>query len=262
MLPLSADAFPQSSAALAAALERGFAQHGIVMRDVTVTGEGFPAIDELAIDLTGASLSRNFRVPGTRSLGEAVRVESLRIAGNPVRFENTPVTLQFAASQAVFEMGGEPGNGSLNLAEARDGTVLLSVSKDALEALLHEYASRLAASKGIEIATTQVRFASHGPRSLSFVAEVTAKVFVMTAAVTLSGNLDLDDRLTARVSGLRLGGDGMVTRLAGSYVQPQLDKIEGRTFPLLAFSPAGLKLRDVEISAGDVLEIKAVFGSA
>ena len=39
----------------------------------------------------------------------------------------------------------------------------------------------------------------------------------------------------AKVRVLSLGGDAMVTKLAGGYIRPHLDRLEGRAFPLLAY---------------------------
>jgi hypothetical protein len=97
---------------------------------------------------------------------------------------------------------------------------------------------------------------------VSFRAEVTAKVFVMTAALALTGRIAIDDALNAKISDLKLDGDGMILKLAGSFAKPHLDRLEGRVFPLLAFAPGGLNLRNVEITAGERLRVHAVFGAA
>jgi hypothetical protein len=40
-----------------------------------------------------------------------------------------------------------------------------------------------------------------------------------------------------------------------------LQELEGRTFHLLAFSPGGLKLRDLQLSVSPALHLQAKFGS-
>ena len=81
------------------------------------------------------------------------------------------------------------------------------------------------------------------------------------ATVTLSGDVDLDEQLTARLSNLRFSGDGMVANLAGGFIRPKLATLEGRTFPLMSFALGEITLRDVQLQAGETLRLSAQFGS-
>jgi hypothetical protein len=118
-----------------------------------------------------------------------------------------------------------------------------------------------AAKQGADVKKTKLMLKQDGPRTVSFRAEVTAKVFIMSATLALTGKLEIDDDFYARVSGLALDGDAMVTNLAGSFLRPRLEKLEGSVFPLLAFLPAGLMLRDIEVSVAPALHVQARFGS-
>jgi len=102
---------------------------------------------------------------------------------------------------------------------------------------------------------------NQGPRTLAFRGEVTAKMFLMTAELTLTGQIDVDAGLNARFSRLKLGGDGMITKIANGFIRPKLDHLEGRVISLLAFSLGDLRLRDIEVSTGKKLVIRAAFGS-
>ena len=117
----------------------------------------------------------------------------------------------------------------------------LAVAQDALENLLHRLAKGAAEKQGVEVKKTTLELTARGPRALSFRCTVTAKMFVMSAD-------------------LSLGGDAMITKLVAGFARPQLDKLEGRVIPLLALAPGGLPLRDVEISTRDGLEVRAKFG--
>jgi hypothetical protein len=54
----------------------------------------------------------------------------------------------------------------------------------------------------------------------------------------------------------------MILKLAAGFARPHLDRLEGRTFPLMTFTPAGLSLRDVEMTVGETLRVSAHFGTA
>jgi hypothetical protein len=120
----------------------------------------------------------------------------------------------------------------------------------------------LAERQGVEVQETRLKLTSQGPRTLSFRGDVTAKMFIMTAALTLTGQIDVDAELNARFSRLTLSGDSMVTKIASGFIRPKLDALEGRVISLLALSLGDLHLRDIEVSASETLLIRAVFGRA
>jgi hypothetical protein len=86
-------------------------------------------------------------------------------------------------------------------------------------------------------------------------------MFVMSASLSLDGRAEIDGKLNAGLTGLTLGGDAMITKLAGSYVRPYLDRLEGRDFPLLSFSLGRLKVQDVELVVGPTMKIQARLGT-
>lgn len=261
MLPLTAENFPATPDALAAALTGGFAARGVAGAEARAEGASLAALSALRIGLTGARFSRGFRVPGTPAAGSAaVMAERLEIVGAPLDFEGTPLTVQVEADGAELSFAGLPADGALMLDAAASGRVSLAIGHAALETLLHGLAKAAAEKQGVEIKKTKLELTARSPRALAFRAVVAAKLFVMSAELSLSGSLDVDDELDARVSGLTLGGDAMITKLAAGFVRPQLDKLEGRVFSLRALAPGGMPLRDVEIATRDGLEIRARFG--
>ena len=261
MLPLAAEKFPATPDELAAALTAGFAARGVAVEKVSAEGEALDALAVLTVGLAGAKFTRGFRVASTPVAdAAAVVVERLEIVGAPVDFEGTPLEVRVEAVDAELRFAGVSGDGALVLAAAAGGSVALRVAHAALENLLHGLAKDAAEKQGVEVKKTRLELTARGPRALAFRCAVTAKMFVLSADLSLSGNLDVDEQLNARVSGLTLGGDAMITKLAAGFVRPQLDKLEGRVIPLRALAAGGLPLRDVEISMRDGLEVCAKFG--
>lgn len=261
MLPLAAEKFPASPDELASALSRGFAARGVTGQSVRAEGATLAALTALRIDLTGASFTRDFRVSTAPAEESAtVRAGRIEIAGEPLEFEGTPLRLRVAAADAELRFAGSPGDGALVLASASGGSLEVAVGQSALEALVHRLAKAAAEKQGLEIRQTKLELTSRGPRALSFRCTVTAKVFVMTADLSLDGNLEVDEQLTARLSGLTLGGDAMITKLAAGFAKPHLEKLEGRSFSLLTPALGGLQLRDVEMTTREGLEVSAKFG--
>jgi hypothetical protein len=77
----------------------------------------------------------------------------------------------------------------------------------------------------------------------------------------ITGQLDLDEELNARVSGLDCTGDGAIASVACGVLKPHLQKIDGREFPLMSLPLGEVRLRDVQLAVGDKLSVTADFGS-
>jgi len=262
MLPLAGETIPTNADELAAALQRGFESHGLVPHKIMAEGKTYPALARLSVDLTGAETTRESRPPTVPANADdpVLEIAHLELFGEPLYFEKTPLEVRVEGDQVKVRVAGDPQNASLVPESAATGTVSVKVAKEALEALLKSVVSELAAKQGLEVKKTKLDLTQEGARSVVFRAEVTAKVFIMNATLALTGRLDIDDAFNARLSGLGLDGDSMVVNLAGSYLRPRLQELEGRVFPLLAFSPGGLKLRNIELAVTPALQLRARFG--
>jgi hypothetical protein len=260
MLPLAGSALPTSSQTLAEAVRTGLAAHGIAAAEVAARGD-WPALDTFAIDLTGASLATKPSFP--RQAAEiadrfSVREFSLRAA--PAQIRDVPVTLDLTGHQATFSLARADAEGSLRLSGATEGHVAVQITREALEQLVHQLASDAAKQHGVQIKQTRLTVTSRGPRAVSIAAEVTAKAFIATATVTISGDADVDENFVARLSNLRFGGEGMIANLAAGAIRPTLAALEGRTFPLLSLAGDALRLRDVQVEVGETIRLAAQFG--
>lgn len=263
MLPLLAETIPTNAPALAAALAQGLQDHGLSPRKVEAEGGTFPRVDLVRIDLSGAQVTRDMRLPeAAGTAGAELEIGRLELIGAPVFLEKAAVELNLLAErvQSRVEMTGD--RGCLGLRSAAAGNVSVEATREALEALVHAIAVEAAAKQGLEVKKTKLTFTQEGPRAVAFRAEVTVKVFVMSASLALSGRLRIDDEMNARFSDLTLDGDGIILKLAGGYARPHLDRLEGRVFPLLAFTAGGLRLRNLEMTAGETLRVRAEFGAA
>ena len=261
MLPLVADSLPASTDELIAALRRGFEAHGLTPRAIDGQGAEFPQLTGLSIDLTGSELTKE-NLPSVVEGGgtQSVSVGDFQLFGEPIYFMKTPLQVRITAEKVQMIIVGAPQEGSLKLESAAAGKVSVATTKAALETLLLSVVSEAASKQGVTVKETKLTLKQEGPRAVTFRAEVTAKVFIMNASLALTGRLDVDDAFNARLSSLGLDGDPMVTGLAGSFLRPRFQQLEGRDFPLLAFSPGGLKLRNIEVSVNPELELHAQFG--
>ena len=261
MLPIAGETFPATADELIVALQHGFESRVVTPRAIHAEGGEFPELGKLSIDLTDAQFSRETQLgsdsgPNCGSL----MVGRFVMFGAPLYFEETPVEARLEGYTVQLSITGEPPTGSLLLETAAMGAVSVKVTIQALEGLLQTVAGEAAAKQGIEVKKTKLTLKQEGPRAVSFRAAVTAKVFVMNADLALTGRLEIDDAFNARLSSLALDGDAMVTGLAGNFLRPRLQQLESRVFPLFAFLPAGLNLRDITVSVAPALHVQAHFG--
>jgi hypothetical protein len=261
MLPLAGSRFPTSHHELKDAISRGLLHYGITAREVSVEGGTFPAVDSLRVDLTGARVTRELRLASSAKMGtERMQVGKTRVIAEPMYFEKAPLNLDLSADHAILSLGATASSTAvLTLAAAENGEITLTTRRRDLEVFVQELVQSVAGRQGVEIKSTQLQLDSRGPRSLTFRAEVKAKMFIMTANVVVSGDLDIDDLLNARFAHLTCTGDGMVATAATTLVRPYFKKLESRVFPLLAFSLGDVKVRDVSLETGETLRLHARF---
>jgi hypothetical protein len=89
-----------------------------------------------------------------------------------------------------------------------------------------------------------------------------ARKLFLSASIRITGQLDLDGELNAKISGLKCEGDGAIAAVACGVLDPHLRKLDGREFPLMSLPLGEIRLRDVRLAVGDKLSVTAEFGSA
>jgi hypothetical protein len=150
----------------------------------------------------------------------------------------------------------------LLLHSAANGHIEISTLTSDLEALIAEVAKTEAAKHGVTIDGVQLLLRSQSSRSLAAEVRLRAKKLFLSASMKITGQLDLDEELNARVSGLDCTGDGAIASVACGVLKPHLQKIDGREFPLMSLPLGEVRLRDVRLAVGDKLSVTAEFGSA
>ena len=261
MLPLAGPNFPASLEELSAALRAGFSARGIAAREIRATGE-WPRVAELAIDLSGAQFSRATELPkSTSGSHPGVSIESLTISAAPFFFEKTPAHLELHANQAECGFARDAsGESFLTLTRTAAGSFSIEAQRADLASALKIVAGGVLEKQGAQVKSAHLELLDRGPQSLGFRAEITAKAFVMTARVVVTGHLDLDDQLNLRIRELAVTGDGMIASIATGFLRPRFAEIEKRVIPLAAYSFAGVALHGAQLSGGNSLRIEARFG--
>jgi hypothetical protein len=232
---------------------------------VTIREVSYPHLASLDVSLDGARL-RGQPPPVPSPGGEstpALTVDSFTAKGSALSVG--PAAIDFSIEAQHLDLHGAhgpDGNVVLVLHQAANGRIELSSSLSDLKALIAEIAKAEAARHGVVIDNVQLLLRSNSPRSLAAEVRLRAKKIFLSASLRITGQLDLDEELNARISGLDCTGDGAIASVACGVLNPQLKKINGREFPLMSLPLGEVRLRDVRIAVDGKLTITAEFGSA
>ncbi|MDB5296236.1 MAG: hypothetical protein JWO31_2219 [Phycisphaerales bacterium] len=267
MFPLAGKAFPTGADELTDSIRDALAEVLTLPKKgvpVTVDAPDYPKVKRLVVNLDGASVSATEPPPKPELTGKrqpGLRVKALEVSGRPVRYESSQVEFGLTAEDVGLAFAKDKsGRPLLVLTDAAAGKVDARVAAADIQTLALAAASAAAAQQGIKVQSVDVDLRQEGKRSVVADVRVKAKKMMVSGVVRITARLDVDDALTATVSGLNCTGEGVVGSLVAGVVQPKLKAHEGHKVPLVAFSLGDVTLRDLTIDVKDGLRVAARFG--
>jgi hypothetical protein len=265
MFPLYTATFPSSAADLQRLLNESLQRIFVAESDpVTVRERSYPHLDALNISLNGARLRADPPHPPIVS-GEtspALKIDQLTLSASPLSLGPAAVNLSVSAREVQVGQGKDPNNQIvLSLESAADGNIEISVRQSDLEALTAKLAQNQASKQGITIDNVQLKLRQESAHSIAAEVRLRARKLFLQASIRVTGQLDLDDQLNLKISGLNCTGDGGMATLACGILTPYLQKIDGQEFPLMSIPCGQVRLRDVQLAVDENLTITAQFGS-
>ena len=265
MFPLNTKTFPASAAELARQLSDSVRNLFALTRDpIELRDKSYPHLDSLTVTLDGAVISeRPPAIPSVTSPSQpALSIDLFNVNGSPISVGPASIDFRLQANGVDLHRANDPdGNVVLLLHNAADGRVEISIAVSDLEALIAEVAKAEAGKHGVNIDDVQLTLRSRDARSLAAEVQLRAKKIFLSATLRITGQLDLDQHLNARISGLDCTGDGTIASVACGVLKPHLQKLDGREFPLMSLPLGEVRLRDVQIAVDEKLSVTAEFGS-
>jgi len=266
MFPLNTDTFPASATELARRLNESLrGLFGLSRDPVEIHAKSYPHLESLVVSLDGAVLpERPPAMPSVASSSKpALTIDSFRVNASPLSVGPALVDFQLVAQGVDLHRAiDRSGHLLLLLHNAANGRVEIAAAVSDLETLIAEVAKAEAGRHGVNIESVQLSLRSRSSRSLAAEVRLRAKKLFVSASLRITGQLDLDEQLNARISGLDCTGDGAIASVACGILKPHLQKLDGREFSLLSLPLGEVRLRDVRIAVGEKLSVNAEFGSA
>lgn len=265
MFPLYTKTFPTDADALRALLNASIQRVFTGAPEaVGVKEKKFPALAHIRLCLDRAKLREN-PPPPPRTTGKtspALSADELEIAGTDLSVGPAKVDLTLRAQNVELNQATD-ANGEIVLAlqRATAGVVEVGLDKAELERAIAAVAKQEAGKQGVSIDDVKLTLRARGSRSVDGEVQLRGRKLFFSTVIRIAATLDLDDELIARVSGLTCKGDGTVGALACGVLAPHLQKLDGRSFPLMALPLGEVRLRDVRLAAGERISVTAEFGS-
>jgi len=266
MFPLKTNHFPDNAAELKRLLEESLRDLFTLAREpIELREKAYPHLETLNISLDGARLPDRPPPVPTAAGPSAPALIVDRFAVNGAGMQVGPAAVDFrlvARDLQLHQATDRDGRVVLLLHNAAEGSIETSIATSDLEALIADVARAEAGKHGVNIDSVELSLRSRGPRSLSAEVRLRAKKLFVSASLRITGQLDLDEQLNAKISGLDCVGDGAIASVACGILKPHLQKLEGREFPLMSLPLGEVRLRDVRIAVDGKLSVTAEFGSA
>jgi hypothetical protein len=265
MFSLLQKEMPVSARELTDALEASLRRVLDVPQEAVSVRGGYPEVDEIAVNLSGASLRRNqVRPVFPAGAGEpAVTARHFRLAAHPLTFGSAAIDLELDAHDLVLHQNrGPDSNIFLLLHRAENGRVAISIPAQELETLIAEVAKSEAGKRGVVIEDVLLNLTSRGSRSLAADLRVQARKLFLRTTIRITGQLQIDDQLVAQISGLSCSGEGATGALVCGALTPHLQKLQTHRLPLMALPLGEVQLRDIRLDTADGIRVTAEFGAA
>jgi hypothetical protein len=265
MFPLLTKIFPPDAEALRLALEESLLRVVIPTAPmVTIDEKSYPDLAAIRVSLDGARAGQHLPPRPATPVGPVepgLRVASLEISGRPILVQRAKVQLACTARDVQLGQGrDEDGNVLLLLENAAEGNVEVAIARADLEAIVLAGAKEAAAQQGVTVEQVRIELRARTERALDVLVQVRAKKLFLGATVRISGRVEIDEQLRARLSGLECVGEGTLGRLACGFIEPHLQRLNDREYPLMALPLGEVKMRGVRIAAGNELRVSALFG--
>jgi hypothetical protein len=264
MFPLKTATLPSSAEALERLLNESLrGLFAVEVDPVRIRDASYPTLAEITVSLDGARLRpdppRPELISGETSPALQVHRFSVRAFGLSVG----PVTvdLSISAREVHLSQGRNPNDEIvLALHAATEGKIEISAPLADLEEVIAKIAKGEAGKHGVTIENVQLNARATSSRSLEVEVRLRARKLFLGASIQVTGQLDLDSNLNAKISCLKCQGDGAIASIACGVLDPHLQKLEGREFPLMSLPLGEVSLRDVRLAVSDKLSVTAEFG--
>lgn len=267
--PLTTTALPSNREGLIDAIAGGLKGRLVLPEDaeaVIAEGGNYPMLQRLTVDLTGAKIDTDRKVPKLKPRGPiqaAVFAHEFEFKAQPVNIDGAKIDLNVQARQVQLGLQRDKQNQPiLIVAAARDGQVNCETTNQDLSTIFKASANEKGKKFGLTVQKAKLELASDHAHDLKADLRLASHLLVVPISLHFTAKVDVDDRGNAHLSNLTCDGDDLAGTLITQFIRPALAEYNNRTMPLIAFPTDKIRLRDVNVQVeGDTVRVAAAFGS-
>jgi hypothetical protein len=279
MIPLGHQALPTTTTELGEAIEAGvrrvlradtaapLAVHVLTLPDENAVSGVLQAVH---VDLSGVEVSGARDItPRTFTSWTPLLVQNLSVTGSPALVRALPVTLRVEASglplkQAIAEDGETwviadtdevPVDG-----KPAEADLVASVTVDDIEQVSRQELERIVTARGFNLKKYALAIHPTGSRGISVEVDATVGKSLLSAKVSVTATIRIDDDLTLRISDVALTSGNPIVAALVTPVAARLTPYNGRSVALGDYSFAGARLTSLDLDAGSSIRVNAAFG--
>ncbi len=265
MFPLYAKKFPDNADDLTSLLNESVTQifSGVDV-PVTLRDKKYPHLSEIKITLDGATLRSDPPSPPSikGKSSPALELDKLHLGASQITLGPAVADLRLdARGVQLHQAKDKSGEIVLVLHSATEGDIEINADKSVIEEAIATVAKQEAGKHGVTIDQVQLSVTSRSARGVDAEVQVRARKLFFSTIIRIAAKLDLDDELNATLSDVSCNGEGAIGSMACGFLGPHLEKVNGRTYPLMALPLGEVRLRDVRMKAGKRLTVTAEFGA-
>jgi hypothetical protein len=280
MIPLGHQALPTTTTELGQVIEGGvrrllrldaadpIAVHVLTLPDPHAeTG----TVQAVHIDLSGAEVSRARDItPRTFASWEPLLVQNVSVTGSPTIVRSLPVTLRVEANglplqQAVAEDGERWIIADTDEAPAGGrpaaGDLIASAAIADIETVSRAELERIVTAKGFALKKYALAIRPSGSRGVTIEADATVGKSLLSAKVTVTATVRIDDDFTLRISDVALSSGNPIVAALVTPVGARLSPYNGRSFALGEHTFAGARLTSLDLDVDSAIRVTAAFGA-
>jgi hypothetical protein len=265
MFYLNGNVEPRNAAELTAALE-GAIRENIQLpagqKIVTLTGE-FPGFDSLAVDLSGGRIDPKRMPPKPNPVGPSkpgISAKTFSVTAKPLIVDASRVQVELTATDVDFSFDRD-AQGRLLLMPKKigNGRAAIEIAIAELRSVLLVQAKERATSQGVSIEKIDLTLRKLSDHAAAIEARITAKKGFFTGVVLVTGQIEIDSTMRAKLSNLDCRGENLTGNVAAGLLKGKLSQFNDRVIPLGEHVLAGVTLSDVQLESVDPLRITASF---
>lgn len=227
-------------------------------------GGGQVSLERLWLNLTG-SQAEEYQSRGSWHDGTQLRhfpaltIGNLGLVAQPLNLLDLTPEFELTADDVQLQPAVPPDGHWFRL-DLKNGRLVLRLSHRDLEALLYHLLGEMLRPYKVKVSAVRVQVQALDRRCLHLAVSLTIQRSLMSASLDLSGKLQVDDRLQARLTGLQVQGRGLQGLVVAACMRSQLEALAEQPVPLTQPWFGYLQLTDVEFEVAGQLRVLARFG--